>query len=105
MTSQENHLCSCFLLGFVSETIVILQVIYLSFKLVIIICPFSKCFLCVKSICKNYYLCLFHEYIWYTVVAYDTSAQCHFNYYKFMFINISIFTFFIMNVLSFFVIF
>ncbi len=48
-----------FLLGFLSETIVIQQVI-----LVFSIYPFSKCSFCVKSICKNYYLCLLHTNIY-----------------------------------------
>jgi hypothetical protein len=42
-----------FLLGFESETIVILQIIHLSFILLCSKCPFPKGSFCVKSICKN----------------------------------------------------
>jgi hypothetical protein len=48
-----------FLLGFVSETIVILQIIHLTFILLFSKCPFSKGSFCIKSICKNNFLYLF----------------------------------------------
>ena len=45
-----------FLLGFVSET----QIMHFSFILLFSKCPFSKGSFCIKSICKNYFLYLFH---------------------------------------------
>ncbi len=45
-----------FLLDFVSET----QIIHLSFILLFSKCPFSKGSFCIKSICKNNFLYLFH---------------------------------------------
>ncbi len=53
---KKTILVAGFLLGFVSET----QIIHFSFILLFSKCPFSKGSFCIKSICKNNFLYLFH---------------------------------------------
>jgi hypothetical protein len=71
-----------FLLSFVSETIVILQIIHLSFILLFGNCSFSKGSICVKSICKNYNSYLFHTNFYaIQLLLLKLLTHYHVNYY------------------------